>query len=289
MEGVVVGVDESPAAAAALRWAVRYGRAHALPVTATMAWSSRDQHSLDREEKSDLELLGADARRDLRAIVERALCEQAATVRQLAVEGSAADVLLATSSTAELLVVGARGTGRVKGLLLGSVSRGVLVGACCPVGVVRGDPVADTGPIVVGVDGSSTARAALRWAVDEARSRQCPLIALHAWHVTYAGHGYPEPHTDAMDSSAESVLRREIAAVDGYGLCAPVEPRLVQAFAGSALVAESAAASLLVVGVRGHRSLAGRVLGSVSDHVAQRAQCPVVVIPLEDEQPVIAS
>ena len=183
-----------------------------------------------------------------------------------------------------MLVVGARGMGRVKGLLLGSVSRGVLDGACCPVGVVRGDPVADTGSIVVGVDGSSTAKSCAAVGGRRGVVRQRPLIALHALarhlrrsRVSRTAHG--------RDGSLRRVLLREgdRAASTGPACARRVEPRLVQAFAGSALVAESAAASLLVVGVRGHRSPAGRVLGSVSDHVAQRAQCPVVVIPLEDE------
>jgi nucleotide-binding universal stress UspA family protein len=55
-------------------------------------------------------------------------------------------------------------------------------------------------------------------------------------------------------------------------------PRAKEGNAAEVLIAESAAADLLVVGTRGHGGFAGLVLGSVSQHVAAYAQCPVTVV-----------
>ena len=55
----------------------------------------------------------------------------------LAVEGQPADVLLEQGADVELIVVGSRGLGGFKRLLLGSVSQQVVHYATCPVVVVR--------------------------------------------------------------------------------------------------------------------------------------------------------
>ena len=45
------------------------------------------------------------------------------------------------------------------------------------------------------------------------------------------------------------------------------------------LVEESAGASMLVVGSRGHSAMGSLLLGSVSNHVVHHARCPVVIVP----------
>ena len=57
-----------------------------------------------------------------------------------------------------------------------------------------------------------------------------------------------------------------------------VQPRVKQGNPAKVLIEESADADLLVVGTRGHGGFRGLVLGSVSQHVAAYAQCPVTVV-----------
>jgi nucleotide-binding universal stress UspA family protein len=57
-----------------------------------------------------------------------------------------------------------------------------------------------------------------------------------------------------------------------------VQPHVKQGRAAKVLIEESTNADLLVVGKRGHGGFAGLVLGSVSQHVAAYAHCPVTVV-----------
>jgi len=136
--------------------------------------------------------------------------------------------------------------------------------------------------IVVGIDGSDNARAALQWAVAEARLRGATVRAVHAWHVQYAS-GYPfaavpfEP--ELFERTARELLDAEVDLIDTSGLAQPIEAVLVEGSPASALLAESEDADLLVVGARGHGGFVGLLLGSVSNQVAQHARCPVVIVP----------
>jgi nucleotide-binding universal stress UspA family protein len=135
--------------------------------------------------------------------------------------------------------------------------------------------------IVVGVDGSESAAKALRWAAEEARLRDATLVVLHAWHFVYGGGPelvLPAPNIEDVEADARTVLHDIVkeAEDDLAGLL--VEERVVHGDAGGALVAASAAADVVVIGSRGRGGVAGLLLGSVSQHVAHRATCPVVIV-----------
>ena len=138
--------------------------------------------------------------------------------------------------------------------------------------------------IVVGVDGSDTARSALRWALDEARVRQAEVDVVHAWHVPYTG-AYPYT-TAVLDPHEYQIEERKLLdeVVDGADVTGvpSVERILAPGQAAHMLVAAAKGADLLVVGSRGRGGFSGLLLGSVSQQVVHHAPCPVVVIPSAD-------
>jgi nucleotide-binding universal stress UspA family protein len=280
MEAVIVGVDESDHAQAALRWAVSNAARAGQPVTAVMAWGYIDQHHLEPGARFDPHYTSTIAAKVLDDLVTRAVGDHAEVAR-LAVCDLPARALLDAAADASLLVVGARGMGGFRGLLVGSVSRQVLHGAHCPVAVIRDDAARIDEPVVVGVDGSGPSQRALEWAVDHARARGLRLIALHAWHLpdTASGFYLPYPDPDELAAGADRFLHEQLARIDTRGLVAPVEYRPVADRAAAALVEASALASVVVVGSRGHGQLTNTILGSVSDQVSHHATSPVVVVP----------
>jgi len=280
MEGIIVGVDESDTAQAALRWAVDHATKTHQPVTAVMAWGYIDQHHLEPNAPFDPHYSSGIAANVLDELVARAVGDDA-DVARLTVCDLPARALLESAAGASLLVVGARGMGGFRGLLLGSVSRQVLHGAACPVAVIRDAASRGGGPVVVGVDGSASSQRALEWAVHHAAAHGLRLVAMHAWRLPYTMTGpllsYPDP--DELADGAEQLLREQLAHVDTSGLVAPVERRAVDGRAAAALIEASALASVVVVGSRGRGQIANTVLGSVSDQVSHHATSPVVVVP----------
>jgi nucleotide-binding universal stress UspA family protein len=141
------------------------------------------------------------------------------------------------------------------------------------------------GVIVVGVDHSVGAKAALRFALEEARLRQATLRVVHAWQFGYIGAtgleaalpalgGGLEDFRQAAAAALDETLREVGAEIDGMG----IERRVDQGAAAAVLVEESRDADLLVVGSRGHGGFAQLLLGSVSQQCAQHAFSPVVIV-----------
>ena len=138
--------------------------------------------------------------------------------------------------------------------------------------------------VLVGVDGSAPARAALEFAVGEARLRNAELVAVMAvqlpdyeWIDPY---GVRIPHEGALRQAREK-LDRMLASVNTEGLL--VEPIVTPARAPQALVDLSADSDLLVIGSRGHGGLRGLVPGSVSMRCVLHAHCPVTVVHAEQQ------
>jgi nucleotide-binding universal stress UspA family protein len=137
--------------------------------------------------------------------------------------------------------------------------------------------------IVVGVDGSPSSVAALRWAVAEAELTGDTVRPVIAWMYPIAAGGYgwaPLSTYDGVNEEAlaEKTLTEAIHKVVRPESAVTVECRVVEGYAPAVLVAESTQADLLVVGSRGHGTFHDALLGSVSQNCAHHAKCPVVII-----------
>jgi nucleotide-binding universal stress UspA family protein len=283
MNEIVVGVDRSPASVQALVWASREAGLRDLPLRAVLVWHYLDQSHPGGEDRFDPLYDEHAARASLDEVIEGALGpEAAATVQREVVCDLAPRALLEQSSNAALLVLGSRGIGGFKGLLLGSVSHQCLKHATVPVAIIRAgwQPPSGDGPerIVVGVDGSAASHDALRWAVVEGRLRGATVEAVHAWHVPALiaqpfGVAVVDPRV--FEEAAQRVVDAAVAEVG----VPDVVPRLVQGDIAGSLLDVSRDADLVVTAKRGIGGFKGLLLGSVSDQVAQHATVPVVVIP----------
>jgi nucleotide-binding universal stress UspA family protein len=137
-----------------------------------------------------------------------------------------------------------------------------------------------TSEIVVGVDGSEEAKAALRWAAEEAGLRGRGIVAVHAGvypALTEAFAPGQRPYAEALRRDAEELVEAVIADA-AVPENVPLRRVIVEGDAAEALIAASEGAELLVVGSRGLGGVAGVLLGSVSRQCARHAACPVVIV-----------
>lgn len=289
---IVVGVDSSPEAAAALDWARRIAgpddqivavRAWSVPYTATSQFMvAVFPDDFEQAAKASLsEILGGidDAR-----------------IVPVVREGRPGPVIVdvaagADDRPADLVVVGHRGDSRMS-LMLGSTANYVLHHADRPVVVVRGEVPAADQPlvkrIVIGVDDNdlydgknvvNESVRAVQWAYALPGVEHIRVI--NSWFLPPVAIGvYPSLGTDLepMDEAARQAVDRVLEAAGPAPEGVTIERDAVRGAAGVALVEESAHADLVVVGSRGVGSLRGLLLGSTSAEVASRANSPVAVI-----------
>ena len=269
MRNIVVGVDGSAGARSALVWAAREGVLHGASVTAVLAWTLLGQPGAEfRPDYCEDDALAA-----LQAWVRDAALPVEVECRVVC--DLPASALL--EADGDLLVVGSRGLGGFKGLLLGSVSSVVAERSMAPVAVVR-EAANPNGPVVVGVDGSSTAVRSVQWAADEARVRGVPLVLVRAWTATRAP-VLGLPFVVLPEHAAEAAEHQLASAVEGVDLTdLTIERHAVEGTPAGVLVDHSLTAALVVVGSRGRGGLTSILLGSTSRHLLHHAAAPVVVV-----------
>ncbi|MCC9306101.1 universal stress protein [Kitasatospora sp. RB6PN24] len=140
------------------------------------------------------------------------------------------------------------------------------------------DPNGARPTIVVGVDGSASAAAAVQWAARQAKLEQADVLAVIAWdYPALVGLGVVVPSQEIEDAAGEA-LAETITRELGSEPEVPVAQRVVYGYPAEVLLDASRDAHLLVVGSRGLGGFAGTVLGSVGRACVEHAACPVVVV-----------
>jgi nucleotide-binding universal stress UspA family protein len=142
--------------------------------------------------------------------------------------------------------------------------------------------------ILVGVDDSPSARAAIRWAAEYARSTGAVLRAIHvvAWPPAHEMYAYPvlATHIYPDASQVEDAYRLPSMRVfKGVHPEANWTLEFAQGPAGHILVDESKKADLLVLGAREHRGIERLLVGSVGHYCLSHASCPIVSVPATEQ------
>ncbi|MFJ4090852.1 universal stress protein [Kitasatospora sp. NPDC089913] len=319
---VLAGVDGSPESTVAAHWAAGEALRRGAPLRLLHAWPWLTD---GRASFADPEDLPVAAQRMLAAVAEEigarhpGLTMRTDVVLDAAVDGLVAatavtEVAAATEATdatdateaVDLLVLGSRGLGGFKGLLVGSVSMAVAGRAAVPVVVVRRpESGAKTGAesgtgsaggtgtgsageagvvpeVVVGVDAGAPSDTVLDFAFREAELRGARLRAVHGWNLpaTFAVVGFLPSGTETaqLQAAEEKALA---AALAGHRARHPQVEVVEQVGLGAArtLVEGTADAALLVVGRRRRpHDLAPR-LGRTAHAVLHHARPPVAVVP----------
>ena len=281
---VVLGVDGSRNSDLALDWAVEDASRRGLPLHIIHAFSvGYPMTSVGYEYAIEgLNAFAVGVRTDATSRARRANPDLAITWDQP--HQGPASALVSASDTADTVVVGARGMGSLRGVLMGSVSAHVAAHAHCPVVVVHERPTTDLvqAPVVVGVDGSATSTNAIAYAYEQASARGVGLTAVHAGCLDYIEDMEASPiwtvdwQTFAQEESA--LLAESLAGWQEKYPDVSVHRHSVRKLPVEALVQESRSACLLVVGNRGRGGFARVVLGSVSQGLIHRADCPVAIV-----------
>lgn len=285
---IVAGVDASDSAHAAARWAAHEAIVRGRGLTlATAVLPPTTIGGLGIPPSLDfLDELTAEAAARLKVLADELPGDDIHVVVEIATPGA---LMIETSRSAHMLVLGSRGTGGFAGLLLGSVGSQVAANSLCPVVVVRGLARTDATAVVVGIDGSPHSKAALGAAFEWASFHGLELVVVHAWDVpAYDLIEIPQGAVALpIAEIADEEVRLTAEVLAGYRDAFPdvvVREHLVRAPAAQALLDQSQNAAVLVVGTRGRGEFLSAVLGSVSNSLLHRAEIPVLVVPLSHDQ-----
>nr|WP_043720952.1 universal stress protein [Micromonospora maris] len=281
---VVVGVDGSEAALAAVRLAAAEAARRHRPLRVVHAFIWPSLHSPftpGTEGPADGGLRGQAHQLVTAAVDEAQTTAPGLRVTGEIVDGAPTAVLLQASDDAALVVLGDRGLGGFTALVVGSVAVTVAAHARCPVLVARGtaDP---QGPIVVGVDGSDVSRRAVEFAVQTAAFRGATVVATHAYrHPASTGPGDMQPlvyDESQLQAEEERALAESITGLTDRYPEVTIRRESVRGRAPKVLTEASRTAQLLVVGGQGRGELTGLLLGSVSRSMLHHSHCPVAVV-----------
>ncbi len=279
---IVVGVDSTPASAAAVAWAAREADSIGASLRIVHAWHSQAMYGSPFFINVVPEMV-VEPERSARDDIETSRDAVLAQYPSMAVEslmpaGPAALTLLENAKDADLLVIGGHHRSALNRAVFGSVTTHAATHARCPVVVVRAGSREALAPgrVVAGFDRSEPSRDAARFAFEYARRHGLEVQVVDACHLppgADTGHGednmlelYRETLPDAISGVAKDFPDVTMTEVVEYG-----HPALV-------LLERARDAELLVVGSRGLGHFEGMLMGSVSASLVHESPVSVAVV-----------
>lgn len=283
---IVVGVDGSESGTRALDWAAGQALLEHRPLTlahglgpAGMAWAG--QAGLDAQVLLDAMRVSGTA------VLEAARKHVVAQAPDLQIYdllhvSDPREVLLELSYDASMVVLGSRGLGAIRSLLLGSVGVAVSKHAHCPVVVLRpAQAGAARDSVLVGIDGTERSQEVLEFAYRIAAARDLPLTVVHCYWNTAIVAGIPQGLGDASELEEQRLLLAE--SVAGMAEKFPdvrVQSQVAHSHADDYLIRAASRNDLVVVGDHHGGPLSHLTRGSVAASVAEHAPCTVAVVPV---------
>lgn len=288
---IVVAVDGSEHAARAVQWAVEQaGLEHRPLVVVNAAGDDYVRGVAWAEVGRTYPYSPSDLLHASQAIVDDAVdlargMRSDLTIVPMPVVGDPRQVLVDLSPRAHLIVMGSRGRGTFRSMLLGSVGASVSRHAVCPVVVCRPpSPGPLTHGVVVGADGTPDSLTVIEFGFQQASLRGLQLTVVHCfWDATAAmadvrelpqGEEGPECQADLR-----LLLSESIAGLSEKYPDVQVNLRLTHGLVDEGLAAMTDSAALVVVGRHPRHGLSRVLSIALATAVLERAQCPVAVVP----------
>ena len=277
---VVVGIDGSPASRLALEWALDkqelLGRVRT--VTAYSIGPLFDGFGMAPSAVYNPEVFREAAHE--RALAELRTTDPALIDRHRTIQGTPGHTLVQAAEGADLLVVGCQSRSALAEVLLGSAGSYCVKHSKVPVALVPSDRQSGgLARLVVGVDGSSNAKAALRWALDHVEPGGT-VVAMSTFMRIVHAFGVAGPPDSELIAELTEVAHQTVGAV---ATAEEIEETIeIDAHIGDPRLELRKAAQVadaLVIGSRGHRGVAHLLLGSTTTSLARHPTSVTVVVP----------
>ncbi|MFI6674273.1 universal stress protein [Kribbella sp. NPDC050470] len=277
-----VGLDASWRTSGALEWALQEAELRHEPLDSVHVIDERVRRTPYWEPN-----VIDDAAMDLAGEVQAYLDSGPSTLdhEMDLVVGPPAETLVKRAAGSRMLVVGRRGIGAFRRLLIGSTSEAVTAAATVPVVVVpdRWKAADHNGPVVIAVDESGDDQAAMEFGVMEATERNVPLRLLHVWDLPNM-YSWEAVNSSGLAAEWEADVRRTFQQIAEQWRAKYSDVLIdVDVWRGHPVdcivrAAERHDAQLVVVGSQRRRRLPAMRLGSVARGVVQHATRPVAVV-----------